>query len=284
MALSTTVLDVSEIAWFIRMKHGVDVSRYRPSCFRRRVAHRMAMIGCGTVEEYLGRLTADEGEMEKLMDVITIHVTGFYRDPDVFAALEERHVPRMLAGSPHAVPGPVRAWSAGCSTGEEAYSIAIMLEKAARVSAPGARIEVFGTDVSEDACRAARAGIYGDDRIEGLPSRIRSEFFERGRDGWHVRQTLRGIVKFMPHDLFSSAPFSRLDMIFCRNVLIHFEHFVRDAVMKSFHEALVPGGLLVLGKSEALSGEPERLFELIDPRCKIYRKRPSDGPIREDRT
>ncbi|MDD3643400.1 MAG: protein-glutamate O-methyltransferase CheR [Candidatus Krumholzibacteria bacterium] len=283
MALSNTALDVSEIAWFIRMKYGVDVSRYRPTCFRRRVAHRMAMIGCGTVEEYLGYLTADGEEMEKLMDVITIHVTGFYRDRDVFQALEERYVPPMLSGSTIPRTGTIRAWSAGCSTGEEAYSIAIMLERAARASAPGTQIEVFGTDVSEDACRAARSGVYSDERIEGMPSRIRSEYFVRERDGWHARQSLRGLVKFRPHDLFSPAPFSRLDMIFCRNVLIHFEHYVRDAVMKGFHEALVPGGLLVLGKSEVLAGEAERLFDLMDPRCKIYGKRPSDGPSREDR-
>lgn len=283
MALSNTILDVSEIAWFIKMKYGVDVSRYRPTCFRRRVAHRMAMIGCGTIEEYLGYLTADAGEMEKLMDVITIHVTGFYRDQDVFLALEERHVPTLLSGNREARQGTLRAWSAGCSTGEEAYSIAIMLEKAARVSAPGTRIEVFGTDVSEDACRTARAGVYSDEKIDGLPSKIRNEFFRRERDGWHAKQFLRGIVKFRPHDLFSPAPFSRLDMIFCRNVLIHFEHFVRDAVMKDFHKALVPGGLLVLGKSEVLAGEAERLYELIDPRCKIYCKRPCDGLSREDR-
>jgi two-component system CheB/CheR fusion protein len=283
MALSNTVLDVSEIAWFIRMKHGIDISRYRPTCFRRRVAHRMAMIGCETIEEYLGHLTADASEMEKLMDVITIHVTGFFRDRDVFDALEERHVPSLLSRGSGGGTGTLRAWSAGCSTGEEAYSIAMMLEKAARVSAPGTKIEVFGTDVSEDACRTARAGMYGEERMEGLSSRMRSEFFRREGDGWHAKQSLRAMVKFRPHDLFSPAPFSRLDMIFCRNVLIHFEHFVRDAVMKGFHGALLPGGFLVLGKSEVLAGDAERLFELIDPRCKIYSKRPSDGQSREDR-
>ena len=179
--------------------------------------------------------------------------------------------------------GTLRAWSAGCSTGEEAYSIAMMLEKAARVSEPGIRIEVFGTDVSEDACRTARIGVYSDERIEGLPSRLRTEFFRKENDGWHARQSLRAMVKFRPHDLFSPSPFSHLDMIFCRNVLIHFEHFVRDAVMRYFHKALVPDGLLVLGKSEVLAGEAERLFELSDPRCKIYRKRPFGGPSREDR-
>ena len=283
MELRNAPLDVSEIAWFIRMKYGIDVSRYRPTCFRRRVAHRMAMIGCETIEEYLGYLTADAGEMEKLMDVITIHVTGFYRDRDVFQALEERYLPALLSAARESRQGMLRAWSAGCSTGEEAYSIAIMMEKAARISAPGTRIEVFGTDVSEDACRTARTGVYSDERIEDLPSRIRSEFFSREPDGWHAKQPLRGMVKFRPHDLFSPAPFSRLDMIFCRNVLIHFEHFVRDAVMKGFHEALVPGGLLVLGKSEVLAGDAERLYELIDPRCKIYCKRPCDGLYREDR-
>ena len=282
MELDNAVLDTSEIAWFIRMKSGLDITRYRPACFRRRIAHRMSIIGCASIDEYLGRLTSDTGELERLVDAVTIHVTQFFRDRDVFEALERDLVPERLARKAATEPGVFRVWSAGCSTGEETYSIAMMLKRAASSGTRG-WIEVFGTDVSESACQTARAGLFHDERMGGLPARLRNRYFSRQGDQWRAGRELRELVKFRPHDLFSPAPYSMLDMIFCRNVLIHFEQNARNIVMDHFHTALAAGGLLVLGKSEALSSRAEQLFELVDPRFKIYRKRTAKGPSGEDR-
>ena len=282
MAHQTDVLDLSELAWLVKSRAGIDLSRYRATTLNRRVLHRMAMTGCGDIEEYLGRLTADSGEMEKLMDIVTIHVTEFFRDRDVFNLLGRDYIPALVKEKTDAGHGVVRAWSAGCSTGEEAYSMAMMIDRAVCDVSPNTHIEVFGTDVSEDACRTARKGIYCDEKFEALPADIREGYFEKDGCCWKVTSRLRSLVKFIPHDLFTSSPYSHLDLIMCRNVMIHFEHEVRDELIGIFHETLQDRGLFVLGKSEALAGPLENLFELVEPRCKIYRKIVQEDQLRED--
>jgi chemotaxis methyl-accepting protein methylase len=282
MDLNDVVVDMSELIWFVKNRSGVDLSRYRPSCLRRRVAHRMAVVGCGSLEEYIGHLASDKEELSSLVDVVTIHVTEFYRDYEVFEALECKYIPTLIYEKTMSGNGNIRVWSAGCSTGEEAYSIAMMLHRVAMRIAPDVSIEVFGTDVSDDACRIARKGIYSREKIENLPKRIRNEYFEKKGDSWHICGDLRNIVKFRPHDLFTTPLYSLLDLIVCRNVLIHFEHPGRDNIIRSFNESLGRRGLLVLGKSEAISGEMEELFDLEEPRCKIYRKKQGGDRPKED--
>lgn len=272
MAHQTDVLDLSELAWLVKTKCGIDLSRYRATTLNRRVLHRMAMTGSSGMEEYIGRLTVDADEMEKLMDIVTIHVTEFFRDRDVFDSLECGYVPALIDEKTGAGHGVIRAWSAGCSTGEEAYSMAMMIDLAVRNVSPNTHIEVFGTDVSEDSCRTARKGVYSDEKIEALPADIMDEYFEKEGTAWKVTSGLRSLVKIVSHDLFAAPLYSHLDLIMCRNVMIHFEHEVRDEVIGNFHEALQDHGLLVLGKSEAMTGPLEDLFELVEPRYKIYRK------------
>jgi chemotaxis methyl-accepting protein methylase len=282
MAHQTEVIDVSEIAWLVRSRCGIDLSRYRSTCLNRRVMHRMVMAGCEEIEEYIGLLTTDPVEMEKLMDVITIHVTEFFRDRDVFRSLERGYIPALIDEKETAGHGVVRAWSAGCSTGEEAYSMAIMIDRAVANVSPNMHIEIYGTDVSEDSCRIARKGVYGEEKIDTLPADVREEYFEKEGPAWKVRSKLRSLVKFRIHDLFTSPPYTMLDLIMCRNVLIHFEHEVRDEIIRHFFDSLQDRGLLVLGKSEALSGPPEDLFELVEPRFKIFRKKQQEEYTRED--
>jgi two-component system CheB/CheR fusion protein len=282
MAHQTEVLDLSEIAWLVKSRCGIDFSRYRATTLNRRVLHRMAMTGCSELEEYLGRLTADPGEMEKLLDIVTIHVTEFFRDRDVFKSLEQGYVPALIDEKTGAGHGVIRAWSAGCSTGEEAYSMAMMIDRAVSRVSPNTHIEVFGTDVSEDSCRTARKGVYCDEKLESLPADVVEAYFEEKGQCRKVTSRLRSLVKFMSHDLFTAPPYSHLDLIMCRNVLIHFEHDVRDEIIANFHASLQDRGLFVLGKSEALSGPLEELFELVEPRCKIYRKKVTEEPKRED--
>jgi len=272
MAHRTDELDLSELAWLVRSRCGVDLSRYRATTLNRRVLHRMAMTGSGDIEEYLGRLTADHDEMEKLVDIVTIHVTGFFRDRDVFKSLERGYVPALVDEKTGAGHGVFRAWSAGCSTGEEAYSMAVIIDRAVRNVSPNTHIEVFGTDISGDSCRTARKGVYCGEKLESIPDDVRDVYFEEDGECRKVTSRLRSLVKFTSHDLFTASPYSQLDLIMCRNVMIHFEHEVRDDVIGNFHDSLQDRGLLVLGKSEALAGPLEDLFELVEPRCKIYRK------------
>lgn len=273
MAHTETGIDIGEIACLVRKRYGVDLSRYRPSCLKRRVAHRMAMLGCCELEEYIGCLVSERSEMEKLMDTVTIHVTGFFRDREVYEALSESFLPAMIRAKAGTGAPVIRAWSAGCSTGEETYSMAMMLENVTRAIAPQTRIEVFGTDVSDDACRAAMKGVYPDDRMVGLPPGAARSCFNKDNGNWMIKKRIRNLVKFRPHDIFDPPPYTMLDLIMCRNVLIHFKHDVRDVVISNFHRALGNGKLLVLGKSEAVTGPSEELFELEEPRNKIYRRK-----------
>lgn len=278
----TEVLDLSELSWLVKSRCGIDLSRYRATTLNRRVLHRMAMTGSSGMEEYISRLTVDPEEMEKLMDIVTIHVTEFFRDRDVYRSLERGYVPALIDEKTGAGHGVIRAWSAGCSTGEEPYSMAMMIDRAVKNVSPNTHIEVFGTDVSEDSVRTARKGVYRDEKIEALSEDIKDEYFEKEGRAWKVTSGLRSLVKFASHDLFSAPPYSHLDLIMCRNVMIHFEHEVRDEVISNFHESLQDRGLLVLGKSEAMTGPLEDLFELIEPRCKIYRKKEQEDHLRED--
>ena len=282
MAHQTDVLDLSELAWLVKSKSGIDLSRYRSTCLSRRVQHRMVMAGYKDIEEYIGRLTIDPDEMGKLMDVVTIHVTEFFRDRDVFGSLERGYVPALIDEKETSGHGVVRAWSAGCATGEEAYSMAMMFDHAVSRVSPNMHIEIFGTDVSEDSCRTARKGLYSEEKIESLPTDMRDRYFEREGRSWKVTSNLRSLVKFRPHDLFTASPYSHIDLIMCRNVLIHFEHEVREEIITNFFRSLQDRGLLVLGKSEALLEPLEDLFELVEPRCKIYRKKLQKNHSRED--
>ncbi len=273
MAHTDTEIDLSEITCLARNRHGVDLSRYRTSCMKRRVSHRMAMLGCADLEEYLGHLVSDRSEMERLLDTVTIHVTGFFRDREVYETLSEKFLPPLVRSRAEAGDPVIRAWSAGCSTGEEPYSIAMMLERVTRAIAPQTRIEVFGTDISEDACRVGMKGEYPEERMAALPPGLARTCFNKEGGRWVIRKRIRDMVKFMAHDMFEPSPFSMIDLVMCRNVLIHFKHDVRDVVISNFHRSLGNGRFLVLGKSEAVTGSSEELFELEEPRSKIYRRK-----------
>ena len=273
---------IDELVGYVMANRELDISRYRASCIRRRVGHRLAMLGIESIEEYMECLQRHPGEIDRLLDVLTIHVTGFFRDADVFEKLSDTVLPDAIERRRAAGDHAIRVWSAGCSTGEEAWSLAIALDRLLRGDRGPLRIEVFGTDVSEEACRAARRGVYGDERVAGVPSSLLESHFERCDGGWQVAERLRRTVRFHVHDLFSPPPFSMFDVIACRNVLIHFEHSSRSEVLRHFHGALREDGVLVRGKSEAVAGPALDRFELTDPRAKTYRKRISCVSRKED--
>ena len=281
MRLKNTDGEMRELAWMINSRYGVDLSLYRSSCIQRRVMHRLSMVGCRDMEEYFAFLEERPGELDKLMDILTIHVTGFFRDTDVFETLEKSVLPDLLEEKAAAEHKVVRIWSAGCSTGEEAYSLAILLDHLRRKARSSVAIEVFGTDVSEEACKVARSGLYPEERVGEVPSMLRNGAFTPHGEMFRISGDIRKIVKFRPHNLFSPPPYSMVDLISCRNVLIHFGHDVRGRINRYFHSSLCEEGMLVLGKSEALGEESLSGFEIVYPRCKIYRKTKGDNTKEE---
>jgi two-component system, chemotaxis family, CheB/CheR fusion protein len=253
----------------IRTRTGREFSRYKRPTVLRRVARRMQLRQVEELEEYLDLLGTDPTEVEALADDLLITVTSFFRDPEVFEALAGEVVPRLFKGK-----GPadsVRVWSVGCATGEEAYSLAILLlEEAARHAAPP-RIQVFATDLHQPSLAGARNALYaGEIEADVSPERLQ-QFFQADNGGYRVRKQVRELVVFSKHDLLADPPFSKLDLIACRNVLIYLQEDVQRDVLALFHYSLTAEGVLVLGTSEAVG--TSKLFTAVDKKHRIFRHR-----------
>ena len=273
---SASVLLAPDEEWLrvfslLKTASGVDFTFYKRSTIKRRIARRMALHNMERVRSYVQYLESNREELDALYQDLLIRVTSFFREPDVFSVLKTEILPRILAGKP---PGePVRIWSAGCSTGEEAYSLAICLLENLGDRAASTRIQIFGTDLSEQAIERARVGIYSVNAVSQLtPKRLRSFFVKIDEQHYQVNANLRNLCAFARHDLTKDPPYSRLDLIVCRNVLIYLEPEYQQKVLASFHYALTDTGVLLLGKSGMPGGHTD-LFSLIDRKNKSFSKR-----------
>ncbi len=272
-------LDLNHLLMFVKSKTKLDLSRYRESTLKRRVSHRMVVLGCKDIHDYVSYTYKNHGELSFLTDTVTIHVTEFFRDQEVFEYFSRRIISSIARRKAGTEDNIIRIWSAGCSTGEEPYSVAILLGDYLRNE--DVEAEIYGTDISEEACRTADRGIYPPDRLAGIPRRIKERYFEESADGFRICEEIRKRVTFDVHDLFSDPPFADIDVVICRNVLIHFKHGCRQEVMRKFHSVLNDNGLLMLGKSEAVGGRALGMFKLINPAIKIYRKIRPDNLLKE---
>lgn len=278
MALVQDDIGIERLLADLQAKFGRDFSSYRVSCLRRRLALRMSVLRMASLDDYLAYLSAEPAEIEQLLDTLTIHVTDFFRDSEVFDAIEKKILPALVDEKMHSPSRTIRIWSAGCSTGEEAYSLAIVVLGYLRARGVPLALEVYGTDISKEACATAREGAYPGRKMARVPDALRQKWFAAEGTDYRVAAEVRRHVKFSVHDLFSAPPFTSLDVVVCRNVLIHFEHAVRNGVLARFHETLNDRGLLILGKSEAVTGTALDLFVLADPRNKMYRKQNAPTP------
>ena len=262
--------DFRKILYLLRASHGVDFTYYKPGTVRRRIARRMALQRTESMKKYLGYLQSDQGELDALFQDILIHVTSFFREPDTFRVLQVRIFPKIMANK---VAGQaIRVWIPGCSTGEEVYSLAIAMLEYLGDQASATPIQAFGTDISEMAIEKARAGTYSESNLrEVSPLRLR-RYFTRTEGGYRVNKTLREMCIFARQDLTKDPPFSRIDLISCRNVLIYFGAALQKRIIAGFHYALRDGGYLLLGKSEALTAYAH-LFQPAEKKARIYSKK-----------
>jgi two-component system CheB/CheR fusion protein len=265
-------MGIGELIADLQKKFGRDLSNYRLACLQRRVSLRMSALGVSTLERYKELIGENPDEIDRLLDTVTIHVTEFFRDQDVFDAITNDIMPELVERKLRSPSRTIRVWSAGCSTGEEAYSLAILMMQYLRTHELDLATELYATDISKDAVAVGREGVYAEKKVSRIPANLRRRYFERDGEGYRVAAHVRRQVKFSIHDLFSEPPFSLLDVILCRNVLIHFDGGVRNNVLVRFHKALGENGTLILGKSEAVMGMALVLYDLVDPRNKIYRK------------
>ncbi|RYZ32554.1 MAG: hypothetical protein EOO72_15205, partial [Myxococcaceae bacterium] len=256
----------------LREARGVDFTHYKPSTIHRRLERRMHLAKMEDLGAYLGYLEVHPEELELLHQDLLIHVTSFFRDPATFEALQQKVFPELFQGRPSHLSAPFRVWIPGCSTGEEVYSLVMCLMEYLGAAAEGAPLQVFATDVSGTAIEQARAALYPESSVSGIsPERLR-RFFVRTEGGYQIHKSLRNVCIFAQQNLASDPPFSRMDLIVCRNVLIYLGPVLQKKILPIFHYALRPGGFLMLGTSETVGASAD-LFSLVDKRNKLYRKK-----------
>ncbi|MHC5932663.1 chemotaxis protein CheB [Nostoc sp.] len=254
----------------LRSQTGVDFSHYKPNTLDRRIQRRMLLYKLERLEDYAQCLQRNPAEVKALYEEILIHVTYFFRDTEAFQLLKERVFPTIML-SKSALP--IRIWVAGCSTGEEVYSIVISLLEFLSHKLTLPPIQIFATDISEMAIDKARAGIYAENQmVEVSPDRRRRFFNAIEGGGYQINKAVRDLCVFARQDLGSDPPFSNLDLISCRNVLIYLDQTLQKRILPIFHYSLNPTGFLLLGTSES-TGKYSELFTVIDKRYKIYAKK-----------
>lgn len=258
----------------IRARTGRDFGQYKAATILRRIRRRMQLRGVEDFRRYLDLLREDVDEVATLADDLLITVSSFFRDPTVFDALEQEVIPTLFEGK--APDEDVRVWSVGCATGEEAYSLAILLHEFASTLEAPPRIQVFASDLHERSLERARQGFYPGDIESDVSRRRLDRYFVRDDGGYRVGEELRDMVVFAPHNLLRDPPFSRIDLIACRNVLIYLRREVQADVMQVFHYALVADGWLTLGTSE--SSDANELFRTHNRKKSLYRKRNVPAP------
>ena len=264
-----------EILRVVRQRTSVDFTFYKYATIRRRLHRRMTLQKLDSMKEYLAFLRSHAPETKELFNDILIHVTNFFRDPAVFKILRKRVFPRLLRGK--AREQAVRIWVPGCSTGEEVYSLAISLMEVMHEKNLYHPVQIFGTDINDTTLERARAGIYSENiQTEVSADRLR-RFFTRTDGGFRVNKTIREMCIFARQNLAMDPPFSNLDLVSCRNVLIYLAPTLQRRVMPVFHYALRPEGLLMLGASETV-GNFADLFALTDKQARIYCKKAVQTP------
>jgi len=261
--------DYQQVIKLLRDAFDLNFSAYKPQTVMRRIERRMLMQKHSSLENYLDRLKQDSDELEKLYRDLLIGVTQFVRDPEAFQALEERVIPELIASTPESQE--IRCWVAGCATGEEAYSLSILFhEQFERLDLP-LNLKIFATDVHKQSLAFASRGVYSETSLETLSEDRRNRYFEEQADGYHVIPSVRQSVVFAEHDVLTAAPFTRLDLVSCRNLLIYFKPAVQKSAISAFHTGLRTGGYLLLGASET-PGELAREFDIVNRKWKLYRK------------
>src|SRR5262249_18699352 len=226
-----------------------DFTAYKRSTLSRRVEKRLAAVGVDSYSAYLDYLEVDQDEFRHLFNSILINVTSFFRDAEAFDYLRQEIIPKVIAASSG---GDIRIWSAGCASGEECYSVAMLLVEAMGAEPFRDRVKIYATDVDEEALATARQASYTDRQIDDVPEDLRAKYFDHQNARWVFKKDLRRSVIFGRHNLLDDAPISRVDMLLCRNTLMYFNHEAQAKIVHRFHFALREGGFLVLGKAEML--------------------------------
>ena len=260
----------------LRAHTGHDFSQYKKTTVYRRIERRMSLHQLDTIAAYVRYLQANPQEIDLLFKELLIGVTSFFRDPAAWEQLQTRGLPGLLAARP---PGqPLRAWVPGCATGEEAYSLAIAVTEVLAERTPQARwpLQIFGTDLDRDAIDRARQGVFPDNIAADVSSERLQRFFRKEQSGYRVAPAIRGLVTFALQNVLGHPPFTKLDLLSCRNLLIYLDPELQKKLLPLFHYSLNPGGLLFLGSAETIGGFSD-LFTPLAAKARLYQRNASAG-------
>ncbi|MCS7235325.1 MAG: protein-glutamate O-methyltransferase CheR [Armatimonadota bacterium] len=263
--------EYAALAHLLRKHVGLDLSAYRPEQVERRLAGALQRMGLRNVDELLVRAREDPAVLEELVDRLTINVSEFFRNPELFAVLRERVLPELRERF-----GALRVWSAGCSNGAEAYSVAMLL---AEVDPRGAW-SVLGTDIDRQVLAQAEVARYREEDVRHVTPARRQRFLVRDGDSWRVHPSLRGRVRFRRHDLLRDPFGGPWHLVLCRNVVIYFTEEAKRALYRRFSDALAPGGYLFVGAAEQVTGARELGLEPVYP---FFYRRTEEAPWRAAR-
>ena len=263
-------IPVYEVKLLIKKMRGLDITGYKDDFVARRIRARMLALGIRDPREYLRYLRRNPSEVDKLVDNLSINVSEFFRDPWIWPKVQEL----IEKAINEKRTSTLRIWSAGCSRGEEPYTISIIVHEILGERINNYLISIYATDIDMGAINYAIKGIYHYNSLKNMPYRLLVKYFERMQgDYYKIKAHVKSIVKFHYHDLIRDPPLLFMDMVFCRNVLIYFSKELQERIFKKFYTSLRKGGYLVLGTSEYLTENSLKLFEVLDPRARIFVKK-----------
>lgn len=267
---------VTPVLSLLKNSTDVDFSLYKINTLARRIARRMVLLKMKGIETYEQFLMDTPTEVQALYQDILINVTNFFRDSTPFDALKSKIIPALLRDRDR--NEPLRIWVPGCSTGEEAYSLAMIVSEVIELSNRGVPVQIFATDLNATCIDQARVGVYSKQRLENVSQERQSKFFTENNGGLRVNKSIRDMCVFAQHNVLSDPPFSHMDLVSCRNLLIYIEPSFQQSVIPIFHYSLKPKGVLILGSSETVN--PHRdLFEVDDAKNKIFIKKAATGRL-----
>ena len=265
---------MQKIFILIRNQTGQDFSLYKRNTIYRRIQRRMQLQQIEVMGDYLIFLQKNDQEVATLAKELLIGVTSFFRDAEAYAILQHAILPPLLHDKPNDYT--LRVWVPGCSTGEEAYSIAIIIQECLDDIKHHINVQIFGTDINESAIEAARRGLYlSGIKVDVSETRLK-RFFIKEDDSYRIKKSIREMLVFATQNIIKDPPFTKLDIVSCRNLLIYFGPELQKKILPVFHYSLKEDGIMVLGPSET-AGQSDRFFTVLDKKWKIFRKNSSSG-------
>ncbi len=252
-------------------ERGLDLRQYREKCLKRRINMRLRATGTNTYPEYLAVLRREPSEYERLFDVLTINVTNFFRDKNTYRVIEKTVIPELVSSKKRQGKKLIRIWSAGCASGEEPYSLAILFHQVLGKRIANYLISIYATDIDAKVLANAKRAEYEDDTVSKVDENILKKYFNHDLK-YSLKEEIKQMVKFKRDDLISGKSLTHLDIIICRNVFIYFIKDLQAKLIDKFYEGLNQGGYLIIGMTESLPGESAGLFRPVSIKERIYKK------------